>query len=45
MKNKVLMMLAGLCAFVLTFAATTTSASACLFGLYQPSEPKLLKNK
>lgn len=45
MKNKTLMALAGLGAFLLTVAAQTTSASACAFGWYQPNEPKLLREK
>ncbi|MFT9496393.1 cyclic lactone autoinducer peptide [Anaerosolibacter sp.] len=45
MKNKVFMTLTVLGASLLTFFATTTSASACLWGWYQPSEPKLLKDK
>nr|WP_246169774.1 cyclic lactone autoinducer peptide [Alkalibaculum sporogenes] len=28
---------------ILTLVATTTSASACWFGLYQPKEPKMLR--
>lgn len=30
---------------MLTFLATTTTASACWFGLYQPEEPKLLREE
>ena len=45
MKKRVIMTLTGLCAFLLTFAATTTSASACFWGWYQPKEPKLLRDK
>jgi len=28
---------------MLTFLATTTTASACWFGIYQPEVPKLLR--
>ncbi|MDD4780930.1 MAG: cyclic lactone autoinducer peptide [Tissierellia bacterium] len=30
---------------MLTFLATTTAASACIWGLYQPEEPKSLREK
>lgn len=30
---------------MLTVLATTTTASACWFGLYQPEEPKLLREE
>lgn len=30
---------------MLTFLATSTTASACWFGLYQPEEPKLLREE
>jgi AgrD protein len=32
-------------ATVLTFFALSTSASACIFGLYQPEEPKCLREE
>lgn len=43
MKKNSLMVLVALVASALTFAATTTSASACFWGFYQPEEPQLLK--
>lgn len=30
---------------MLTFLATTTTASACWFGFYQPEEPKCLREE
>ena len=30
---------------ILTFLATVTTASACFYGLYQPEEPKLLREE
>lgn len=45
MKNRLFMLLAGIGVSVLTFAATTTSASACIWGAYQPEEPKMLREE
>ncbi len=45
MKKRGLMMVVALGASVLTFFATSVSASACLWGLYQPKEPKMLQKK
>ncbi|MCT4620615.1 MAG: cyclic lactone autoinducer peptide [Marinisporobacter sp.] len=45
MKNKIFTTLALFGATVLTFAAQTVSASACAWSLYQPEEPKLLREK
>ncbi len=43
MNKRLFIMLAGFATTVLTIAATTTSASACLWGYYQPEEPKMLR--
>lgn len=43
MKTKFTKHLLTLGAAVLMLFATTTSASACLMGLYQPEEPKCLR--
>lgn len=45
MKNKLISSLLSISAAVLTFFAMTTSASACTFGLYQPEEPKCLREE
>ncbi|MBF8984043.1 cyclic lactone autoinducer peptide [Lutibacter sp. B2] len=45
MKNKMITMMAVFGFTVLTFVAQTISASACMWGAYQPKEPKLLSNK
>ncbi|MFZ5967042.1 MAG: cyclic lactone autoinducer peptide [Bacillota bacterium] len=45
MKRKFIMMLAIFGAAAMTFFANTTAASACIFGAYQPKEPKILQNK
>jgi cyclic lactone autoinducer peptide len=43
MKKNTLMVLVAFVASALTFAATTTSASACFWGFYQPEEPEMLR--
>lgn len=45
MKKGLIMPMAAFCATALTFLASTVSASACVWGFYQPEEPKLLKDK
>lgn len=45
MKNKLVSSLLTLSATVFTFFAMTISASACTFSLYQPEEPKCLREK
>lgn len=45
MKKKMFMLMAAFGATVLTFFATATSASACIWGNYQPKEPKSLQEK
>ena len=45
MKNKLVRNLVTLSADVLTSFAMKTSASACAFSLYQPEEPKCLRDK
>lgn len=45
MKKRMIMMMAAFGATVLTFLATSTSASACFWGHYQPKEPKSLQEK
>jgi len=42
MKRKLLMTVFAISAALLTFFATTASASACWFFNYQPQEPKSL---
>lgn len=43
MKKRILMTLVGFVTVALSFAAATTSASACWWGMYQPEEPKMLR--
>lgn len=43
MRKSGLMALVALVASALTFAAATTSASACFWGFYQPEEPEALR--
>ncbi|MDP4145351.1 MAG: cyclic lactone autoinducer peptide [Bacillota bacterium] len=45
MKNKIKENAAKLCDKLFYSAATSTSASACTLGFYQPKEPKALSKK
>jgi cyclic lactone autoinducer peptide len=45
MKKRAFMLMAAFGASILTFFATSVSASACFWGSYQPKEPKLFKEK
>ncbi len=45
MKRRLFILMAGFGATVLTFLATATSASACVWGTYQPVEPKALREE
>ncbi|MBB6215497.1 cyclic lactone autoinducer peptide [Anaerosolibacter carboniphilus] len=45
MKKHLFTTLAVFGATVLAFFASTTAASACVWGVYQPTEPKLLREK
>ena len=45
MKKSVALKVMTLAAGMLTFLATITTASACWFGMYQPEEPKLLREE
>lgn len=45
MKKNLVIKVMTLAVGILTFLATTTTASACLWGLYQPEEPKLLREE
>ncbi len=45
MKKRILMTLFAISASLLTFLATTISASACWLFLYQPQEPKCLREE
>lgn len=45
MKKNLVLKVMTLSVALLTFLATTTTASACWFGLYQPEEPKLLREE
>ncbi len=42
MKKRLMLNVMTLAVAVLTFLATTTAASACMWGSYQPKEPKSL---
>jgi cyclic lactone autoinducer peptide len=44
-KNKLFMLIATVGASVLTFFAFMASASACWASLYQPEEPKALREE
>lgn len=43
MKKRIIMNVMTLAVAVLTFLATSTVASACYWGSYQPKEPKSLQ--
>ena len=45
MKNKLFMLMATVGVSVLTFFAFMASASACWAGVYQPEEPKALREE
>lgn len=45
MKKSLTLKVMTLAAGMLTFLATTTTASACWFGMYQPEEPKCLREE
>jgi cyclic lactone autoinducer peptide len=45
MKKTLALKVMTLAVGMLTFLATTTTASACWFGIYQPEEPKLLREE
>lgn len=45
MKKTTIMKMMAVAAAVLSFLATSTSASACLWGSYQPVEPKSLREE
>jgi hypothetical protein len=45
MKNKIFKVMLTLGASVFTFFALSTSASACVYGFYQPKEPKCLRDE
>lgn len=42
MKRRLIMNVMTLAVALLSFLATTTAASACMWGSYQPKEPKSL---
>jgi len=44
-KKRAFMLMAAFGASILTFFATSVSASACIWGSYQPKEPKSLQEK
>jgi AgrD protein len=45
MKKRILMTVFAVSASILTFLATTASASACWLYNYQPQEPKCLRKE
>lgn len=45
MKNSIVLKVMTFAACILTYLATVTTASACWYGLYQPEEPKLLREE
>ncbi len=45
MKKNLVLKVMTLAAGMLTFLATTTTASACWWGIYQPEEPKSLREE
>lgn len=45
MKKGLVLKVMTLAAVMLSFLATTTTASACWWGLYQPEEPKALREE
>ena len=44
MKSKLIRTMVTLGTAIFTLFAVTTSASACTFGMYQPEEPKCLRD-
>lgn len=45
MKRRTIMKLMAFAVGILTFLASSTSASACFWGSYQPKEPKSLRDE
>jgi len=45
MKKSIAVKVMTLAVCMLTFLATTTTASACWWGIYQPVEPKSLREE
>ena len=45
MKKGLVLKVMTLAVAMLSFLATTTTASACWWGIYQPEEPKLLREE
>lgn len=43
MEKKLLIKVVAVGAVLLTFFALATSASACIWGVYQPEEPEVLR--
>lgn len=45
MKKRIMNVIMGLGASILTLIAVSTSASACVLSAYQPKEPKCLREE
>ena len=43
MKSKIVKLFLNFATLICTFAALSTSASACMWALYQPKEPRCLR--